>query len=181
VDAISAIAGQTNLLALNAAIEAARAGEQGRGFAVVADEVRKLAEQSREATTQIATLISEIQHDTEKAVSAMNDGSREVKLGAEVVNMAGKGFNEIVFLVNEMSGQVQGIATAVQQIDSNSQQVVSSIRAVEKTSQTIAGEIQTVSSSTQQQSASIEEIASSSQSLARMAQDLQIAIQSFRV
>ena len=89
VDAISGIAGQTNLLALNAAIEAARAGEQGRGFAVVAEEVRKLAEQSEEAAKKIAGLIGEIQVDTDKAVQAMQQGTQEVKTGAEVVNAAG--------------------------------------------------------------------------------------------
>jgi len=181
VDAISGIAGQTNLLALNAAIEAARAGEQGRGFAVVAEEVRKLAEQSREATKQIASLISEIQQDTDKAVNGMNDGTREVKLGEEVVNTAGKSFKEIVFLVNEMSDQVKGIATVIQQMVSSGQQVVSSIRIVEKISQNIAGETQAVSAATEEQSASMEEITSSSQTLARMAQDLQIAINGFRV
>ena len=181
VDAISGIAGQTNLLALNAAIEAARAGEQGRGFAVVAEEVRKLAEQSREATKQIANLISEIQQDTDKAVSAMNDGTREVKLGAQVVNTAGMGFKEIVSLVNEMSDQVKGIASAIQQMASSSQQIVSSIRTVEQISQDIAGETETVSAATEEQSASMDEITSSSQSLARMAQDLQVAIKSFRI
>lgn len=181
VDAISAIAGQTNLLALNAAIEAARAGEQGRGFAVVAEEVRKLAEQSREATTQIAALISEIQEDTNRAVSAMKDGTREVKLGAEVINTAGKGFSDIICLVNDVSNQVQGIAVGIEHIVSSSHKVATSISAVEKISQDIAGETQTVSAATQEQSATMDEIASSSEKLAHMAHDLQVAISSFRV
>lgn len=96
IDAISGIAGQTNLLALNADIEAARAGEQGRGFTVVADEVRKLAEQSRKAAKKIANLINEIQIDTEKAVAAMSEGTREVKTGCEVVDTAGKSFDQTV-------------------------------------------------------------------------------------
>lgn len=181
VEAISSIAGQTNLLALNAAIEAARAGEQGRGFAVVAEEVRKLAEESRKATEEITKLIGEIQHDTEQAVGAMNNGTREVTLGEEVVNTAGRGFKEIVVLVNEMSTQVQGIALVISQMVNSSQQAASAIKIVEKTSQDIAGETQTVAAATEEQSASMEEIASSSENLSRMAQNLQVAINSFRV
>jgi len=107
---ISSIAEQTNLLALNAAIEAARAGEQGRGFAVVAEEVRKLAEQSQQATKEISTLIAEIQKDTDQAVLAMGNGTREVKLGAEVVNTAGQAFEEIAGLVTQVSDQVKEIS-----------------------------------------------------------------------
>ncbi|HMM19899.1 MAG TPA: methyl-accepting chemotaxis protein [Selenomonadales bacterium] len=181
VDTISGIAGQTNLLALNAAIEAARAGEQGRGFAVVAEEVRKLAEQSQEAAKKIAELIGEIQGDTDKAVVAMNEGTREVETGAEVVNAAGVAFQEIVELVSQVSSQVREISAATQQMASGSQQIVGAARKIDALSKTSAGEAQSVSAATEEQLASMEEIANSSQALAHLAQDLQAAVAKFRV
>jgi len=181
IDTISGIAGQTNLLALNAAIEAARAGEQGRGFAVVAEEVRKLAEQSEESARQIAELITEIQTDTDAAVLAMNDGTREVNVGAEVVNTAGTALQEIVGLVNQVLEQGKGISQASSQMIGGSEQVVRSIRSVDKVSAGIAEQTQSVSAATQEQSASMEEIAAASQSLAKLAQDLQTAVSHFKV
>lgn len=181
VDTISSIAGQTNLLALNAAIEAARAGEQGRGFAVVAEEVRKLAEQSQDAAKQIAALIGEIQGDTNKAVVAMNDGTREVKLGAEVVNASGQSFQEITGLVKQVSGQVKEISSAIEQMAIGSQQIVESVKQINQLSKAASGEAQAVSAATEEQSASMEEIASSSQNLAKLAQDLQAAVRHFQV
>lgn len=181
VDTISGIAGQTNLLALNAAIEAARAGEQGRGFAVVAEEVRKLAEQSQEAAKKIAELIGEIQGETDRAVVAMDNGTREVKTGAEVVNTAGTAFREIAGLVTEVSGQVKEISAAMQQMASGSQQIVDSVKKIDDLGKKSAGEAQGVSAAAEEQLASMEEIASSSQALAKLADDLQTAVNGFRI
>ena len=181
VDTISGIAGQTNLLALNAAIEAARAGEQGRGFAVVAEEVRKLAEQSQDAAKKIATLISEIQEDTDKAVVAMSEGTREVEIGTEVVTAAGKAFGHIADLVTEVSNQVKEISAASQQMASGSQQIVSSVKEIDGLSKKASGEAQSVSAATEEQSASMEEISSSSQALSHLAMDLREAVSKFQI
>ncbi|WP_093794515.1 methyl-accepting chemotaxis protein [Sporomusa acidovorans] len=181
VNTIVGIAGQTNLLALNAAIEAARAGEMGRGFAVVADEVRKLAEQSQDAAKQIAKLITEIQKDTDSAVLAMDDGTKEVSIGTEVVNGAGKTFEEIFRSINDVSVQMKEISTAIRQMASGSQQIVGSVHEIETISKEASGHAQTVSAATEEQSATMEEIAASSQALARMATDLTQAISYFKV
>ncbi|WP_110954143.1 methyl-accepting chemotaxis protein [Anaerosinus massiliensis] len=181
VDTIAGIAGQTNLLALNAAIEAARAGEQGRGFAVVAEEVRKLAEQSQEAAKQIAELINGIQTDTDKAVTAMSDGTREVKVGTEVVKDAGEKLQKIASTIEFAAQQMKDISAAIPQIAGGSQQVVSAVKEIADRSKDAVDQSQTVSAATEEQSASMEEIASSSQSLAKFAQELQSAVGRFRV
>jgi methyl-accepting chemotaxis protein len=181
ITTISGIAGQTNLLALNAAIEAARAGEQGRGFAVVADEVRKLAEQSHDAAKRIASLITEIQADTEKAVLAMSDGSKEVRTGGEVVNEAGVAFQKIFNSINNVSIQVREISAAIQQMADGSDQIVASVREIDSISRDAASQAQRVSSSTIEQSATMKAIAASSHELAGMASELTQAVGAFKL
>ncbi|MCE5286344.1 MAG: methyl-accepting chemotaxis protein [Pelosinus sp.] len=181
VETISGIAGQTNLLALNAAIEAARAGEQGRGFAVVAEEVRKLAEQSEAAAKEIAALIMTIQTDTEHAVQSMVNGTRETKLGMEVVNTAGTAFEEISRRINQVSGQIAEISASISDMATSSQKVVESVRDIEKNTREIANEIQTVSAETEEQSAAMQQVAASSESLSKAAQGMQGSVSKFRL
>lgn len=172
VETISGIAGQTNLLALNAAIEAARAGEQGKGFAVVAEEVRKLAEQSKAAAERIANLIEGIQKDTEEAVVVMNEGTAEVKVGAEVVSAAGSDFEKILEMVNHVNRQSKEIATTMEEMANGTQHIVTSVEDIDKSCKKMSDETQTVSASTEEQSAAMQEIASASRSLAVLAQEL---------
>lgn len=158
VDLITNIADQTNLLALNAAIEAARAGEQGRGFAVVAEEVRKLAEESSEATQRIAGLILEIQNEASRAVTSMEGGTREVAKGIEVVNGAGQAFQEITKAVNMVSQQIQEMSAASQEMAASAETAIEAIEATTKTAMENAQSANKISDIAQDQMAGVEEM-----------------------
>jgi len=181
VEVITSIAAQTNLLALNAAIEAARAGEHGRGFAVVADEVRKLAEQSASSAQQISQLITLIQDETDRAVQSMEMTTREVGAGIGVINVAGESFTQIESSVNEVTEQIQEVSAAVQQMAAHAQQMVQLMKVVSEVSENVASGTQEVTAATEEQLAAMEEITSSSISLSKMASELQGVVGKFKI
>ncbi|MFD0677851.1 MULTISPECIES: methyl-accepting chemotaxis protein [unclassified Paenibacillus] len=178
---ITGISSQTHLLALNAAIEAARAGEQGKGFAAVAEEVKKLAEQSDGSAKQITELVHTILTDTSHAMSSMDVSLKEVNEGTVVIDQAGKAFGKIQLSVYQVSGQIQEVSAAIEEMAASVDEAVNSIQIVKRLSEETAAGTQTVSSASQEQQASMEELSSSASYLARMAEQLQLLITKFKV
>jgi len=177
---ITAISEQTNLLALNAAIEAARAGEHGKGFAVVADEVRNLAEQSKASATEIESMMHTIQEDTAKAVHAIEEGSKSVASGLTSTDSSLHIFKEIEKAVGEVNMKVGTVSVAIEQIHSMTQTVSKGSDEVRRIAEAAAATAQETSAATEEQLAVNEEISSSSQDLALVAEDLQKEINRFR-
>lgn len=209
IQVIDEIAEQTNLLALNAAIEAARAGEHGKGFAVVADEVRKLAERSGKATKEIADLITNIQRGTDNAVKAMEVGTGEVETGAQLAHAAGLALEEIVQQVKQSVEQIESISAAseemaassnevsraidnvsaiteentaaTEQMTASSNQVMNAMQSIAAISEESSAAAEEVSASTEELNASTEEMASAAANLEQMALELQNLIKRFKL
>lgn len=209
VTAIEDIASQTNLLALNAAIEAARAGEAGKGFAVVADEVRKLAERTATSTREIGDLVKSIQRTVAETVSTMQEGTREVDLGVGIANEAGMALNDILSAAeavniqageaakaaeemsasaNEMVAAVDSVSQVVEennsatgQMSTGSADVMQAIENIASVSEQNSAAVEEVSASAEEMTAQVQEVTASTHALAEMAESLSQVVSKFKL
>ncbi|WP_431089982.1 methyl-accepting chemotaxis protein [Paenibacillus sp. 8b26] len=180
--AIAAIAKQTNLLSLNASIEASRAGEAGRGFAVVAIEVRKLSEQSKESADSISQIITQMLDLIQRSTATMNGNVRnQVGEGLRISQDAEGAFTNIERSTSHIVEQIQSVSAAAEQISASTEEVSATVTHLASLSRNSADSSQTTSAAVQEQMAAMEEIASSSQELSNMAQDLQELVKRFKI
>ncbi|WP_412151020.1 methyl-accepting chemotaxis protein [Bacillus methanolicus] len=181
VQVIQEIANQTNLLALNAAIEAARAGEHGRGFAVVADEVRKLAEQVSFSVSDITKIVKGIQIESNNVVSSLQAGYKQVEEGTGQIEITGQTFQKIYEAVSLMAEKVNDISNSMEQLAKSSVEMNRSIENVASVSEQSAAGIEEASASITQTNFSLEEISNNSQSLSKLAEQLNAMIRKFKL
>ena len=177
--AITNIAEQTNLLALNAAIEAARAGEHGRGFAIVAEEVRTLADQSKQSVEEISQLIQTIHVDVEQAVVTMDKGKQESETGIDIAAHTTKAIEEIIMSVQRVTNEMQDVSASTQQMAATSEQVNDVMNQVESITNTVMENTKKTVTSIEGQSSAMEDVTSASHDLSLVGQELQEMLQKF--
>nr|WP_232726165.1 methyl-accepting chemotaxis protein [Bacillus sp. FJAT-42315] len=181
IDFITTISTETNLLALNASIEAARAGEHGKGFAIVANEVKKLAEQSAQAADSIKSLIVDIQDVSINVIEAMNTSTAAVKQGLSLSNETGVYFNDIVDRIKEVKEQSAAVSTMIKQVTDRTHQLHQGMDEIHQLGSQSAANTQNVAAAAEEQNAAMEEISASAHSLSQLADELQASVSRFKM